>query len=166
MDKKEYIEKQITLTENCPHECTRVRYRKASNGALMYKPQCVRCGALVGNWIPHCDLDKNFTYGPIDDNLSKIYSDNALSLRRELLAIEKNERATEYSEYLMTENWRAKRRAVFERCGQVCEGCRERKATEVHHITYEHIYDEFLFELVGLCNECHSRMHAGVSDAI
>jgi 5-methylcytosine-specific restriction endonuclease McrA len=41
----------------------------------------------------------------------------------------------------------------------MCEGCGDEKAQEVHHKTYKNVGDEFLFELVALCNTCHDRYH-------
>jgi 5-methylcytosine-specific restriction endonuclease McrA len=41
----------------------------------------------------------------------------------------------------------------------VCEGCREQPASEVHHLTYEHVGEEFLWELEAVCDDCHSRVH-------
>lgn len=52
-----------------------------------------------------------------------------------------------------------KRRKIIDRCNGRCEGCGEAPVAQVHHLTYEHVGDEFLFELVGLCNRCHDRMH-------
>ena len=28
----------------------------------------------------------------------------------------------------------------------------------MHHWTYEHLFDELLFELYGLCHDCHERI--------
>lgn len=64
-----------------------------------------------------------------------------------------------YAEYLKSAEWADRRDRVMARAGGVCEGCRERAATEVHHLTYEHITREFLFELVAICGECHARYH-------
>ena len=33
------------------------------------------------------------------------------------------------------------------------------KATQVHHLTYQHVFAEFAFELVAVCDECHARLH-------
>lgn len=48
---------------------------------------------------------------------------------------------------------------VMRRCDGWCEGCGTRRATQVHHKTYEHLGDEFLFELLALCERCHERLH-------
>lgn len=64
-----------------------------------------------------------------------------------------------YERYRMSDAWREKRWRVFERANYLCEGCREAKPTEVHHLSYAHIGDEFLFELIALCRECHAKLH-------
>lgn len=63
--------------------------------------------------------------------------------------------------YLLSEEWKIKRQKVINRCNNICEGCGEKKVTQVHHITYDHIGNELLFELVGLCDDCHSIAHDG-----
>lgn len=69
-------------------------------------------------------------------------------------------RREEYEDYINNSpNWRRLRRLVRARCHGTCEGCGERPMAEVHHLTYEHLFDEFLWELVGVCRECHRRAH-------
>lgn len=43
---------------------------------------------------------------------------------------------------------------------RLCEGCGKARATQVHHKTYRNLGDEFLFELVALCDACHKRLRA------
>lgn len=64
-----------------------------------------------------------------------------------------------YADYLKSAEWATRREKVMQRAGGVCEGCRCRPATEVHHLTYEHVTREFLFELVAICGDCHARLH-------
>ena len=64
-----------------------------------------------------------------------------------------------YAAHLATVDWMERRRLVMIRARGVCEGCRKRKATTVHHLTYEHVGVEFLFELVAVCRSCHARLH-------
>jgi len=63
-----------------------------------------------------------------------------------------------YTAYLASPEWAAKRELVMKRCGGICEGCGIKPATDIHHHHYEHLFDEFLFELVGLCHGCHVRI--------
>jgi len=48
---------------------------------------------------------------------------------------------------------------VFERANGLCEGCAEHTARHVHHKTYEHVCNEFLWELVAVCERCHQAIH-------
>ena len=64
-----------------------------------------------------------------------------------------------YADYLKSEEWAARRAKVMQRAGHCCEGCREQPAIDVHHLSYEHVTQEFLFELVALCRDCHGRIH-------
>lgn len=68
-----------------------------------------------------------------------------------------------YREHLASPAWRAKRQKVLERAAGLCEGCRQAlptgSAVHVHHLTYEHLGDELLYELVALCVPCHQKAH-------
>lgn len=64
-----------------------------------------------------------------------------------------------YADYLKSRQWADKRDRVLRRANFHCEGCGCRPAVDVHHLTYEHVTQEFLFELVALCRECHERIH-------
>jgi hypothetical protein len=63
-----------------------------------------------------------------------------------------------YESYLQSPQWKRKRAAVLQRAAGRCEACYERKATEVHHSTYQHVFDEPLFDLHAICRECHERI--------
>jgi hypothetical protein len=65
-----------------------------------------------------------------------------------------------YADYLRSRQWAETRAKVMARAQHRCEGCRDALATEVHHLTYENVTREFLFELVALCEGCHERVHA------
>jgi hypothetical protein len=65
----------------------------------------------------------------------------------------------QYADYLRSEEWAKRREKVMQRARLVCEGCCTQPATEVHHLTYAHITQEFLFELVAMCGDCHARWH-------
>ena len=56
--------------------------------------------------------------------------------------------------------WKKKRGKVLERASGICEGCLEKPATQVHHLSYEHVGDEYLFELVAVCDACHDNLHS------
>lgn len=64
-----------------------------------------------------------------------------------------------YADYLKSRQWADRREKVLRRAQFRCEGCGDQPATEVHHLTYEHVTQEFLFELIALCRGCHERLH-------
>ena len=60
-----------------------------------------------------------------------------------------------YKEYITSERWKGIRAAALKRDGEICQGCLVSSATEVHHKTYDHLYNEPLFDLVSVCQTCH-----------
>jgi 5-methylcytosine-specific restriction endonuclease McrA len=65
----------------------------------------------------------------------------------------------DYAEHLASEEWASIRKQALARDGHLCQHCRMRKATVVHHLTYGHVGDEQLDELLSLCTECHRAIH-------
>ncbi len=67
----------------------------------------------------------------------------------------------EHREYLASAVWQTKRLHVISRARCLCEGCGVNLGDKghVHHTTYDHWKDEFLFELLYLCQSCHKRIH-------
>jgi len=103
---------------------------------------------------------------PFDEDIEPRFVESRETAYRKIclhhLALEQAREAShqkEYDAYLLSGKWAEKRRKVLKRAGGLCEGCREREAEQIHHLTYRHIYDEFLFELVALCRPCHDRIH-------
>lgn len=73
--------------------------------------------------------------------------------------IQKDEDRKRYHEYLNSRAWKLKRNLIFQREKGFCQGCGEEAIEHVHHLTYNHLFDELLFELVGLCENCHRKCH-------
>jgi hypothetical protein len=61
----------------------------------------------------------------------------------------------DYNRYLESPQWRVRRDAVLHRANWICEGCGKNRATEVHHLNYDHVKHEMLFDLVAICRTCH-----------
>jgi hypothetical protein len=66
-----------------------------------------------------------------------------------------------YDAYLKSPEWHARRRLVLKRANGVCEGCGLRPAAQVHHLSYTHVFNEFLWELRAVCLACHQALHPG-----
>jgi hypothetical protein len=150
--------------EECTHTKAEIRWFRASNGAIHYKRQCQTCGELIGQAIGKINVPADC--GPRDESLYEHYRENRQARRDEILQrhvlkqkSEDSEFWVKYNAYLKTQEWRALANRVLKRAGGICEGCGQTHATQVHHRTYEHVFEEFLFELVAVCDGCHNRLH-------
>jgi len=158
----ENLQKQITSLE-CAHQKKKVRFKLASNNTKMFKLQCVRCGELFGGWISHHKIKNKDDIEQIDINLRDNFTQTIYELKRALQDRAKDLNKIDfhewYKDYLKSTEWREKRRLVLDRCNNICEGCMREVASEVHHLTYVNVGKEFLFELIGICVDCHKRIH-------
>jgi len=60
----------------------------------------------------------------------------------------------EYQAYLRSTEWREKRKEFLEEANYECERCNN-PATQVHHTSYENIYNEEKEDVEVLCKSCH-----------
>lgn len=153
----------------CTHPEKRLRRCPTKNGGIQIREQCLRCGERIGNSVSKSAAPADLE--DADDELKMRYERNRKEKYDEVIhkhiRIQKEgniRTSREYNSYLTSEKWRSKANKVLVRARYICEGCGQNKATEVHHLTYAHIFDEFLFELVALCSECHDRWHAQGTD--
>ena len=151
----------------CGHDYSEIRVKKAIDGRLIYLRQCLTCGRAVSRQLSHQTANREATgleIPPFDDLLEQEY----LKHRSVVWANELRERREQknaewfagHNEYLRSEKWRAKRQAVLERDRWLCQACRAERASEVHHLTYQHHGDEPLFDLASICRRCHEKLTA------
>ena len=62
-----------------------------------------------------------------------------------------------YNEYLLSPEWDGIKQLAYMKHGDKCI-C-GRKAKEIHHLTYDRIFNERLDDLLPLCCNCHSIYH-------
>lgn len=164
---------QIRDWYHCDHEGrVEVRRRMLSNGVTALWEQCAHCGTGIR-------AVKKSTYSeaeqaampPFDDQLQRErYDEMSEKLEAcrarydEAMVTGASDRHAEYRAYLRSPAWQRLRVKVLRRARGLCEGCGEKRPVEVHHLTYEHIFEEFLFELVAVCSECHRRLHPDKGD--
>jgi len=65
----------------------------------------------------------------------------------------------EYQTYLQSEDWQLLREQVFSRSERKCEICSDNQAEEVHHTTYKRVGEEYISDLLAVCNLCHGLLH-------
>ena len=119
------------------------RQLKNAAGVLLHCLQCMNCGRHT------CHKVKRDESNPpeLDRELAQRGEETIREARR-----------MEYQIYLRTPEWITLRERVKQR-DKTCQGCLAAPIEDVHHLTYEHVQNEFAFELVGLCRKCHARLH-------
>ena len=150
----------------CKHERISPRYKKNASGKTCVFGQCLDCGSSRGTmsrasvvgipqWWDHA-LEKSGGWG---SDLQRLFFEKARASYEDQRRAQHREHLRELSTYYQTETWRKKSRAVVARDG-VCRACLVRPATQAHHLTYKHLKDEPLFDLVGVCEPCHRKITA------
>ncbi|WP_379093298.1 HNH endonuclease [Pedobacter sp. UC225_65] len=71
-----------------------------------------------------------------------------------------------YRQYLLSDEWKVKRKLVFERDSNTCQFCLVVPAVDVHHLHYKNKYDEPLEDLRSTCTHCHWLIHGKNSQAV
>lgn len=147
------------LSDACDHQETEVRRRRIRDGRTQYRQQCKRCGKSIGGAVSKKELrGETLEF----DEVAEQRFMNDMAARRKRRAEQRREQwFAEYNQYLQSDEWATRREKVMKRAGGVCEGCRENRATQVHHLTYDNVGRELLFELVAICDDCHEIAHSG-----
>lgn len=144
---------------HCDHPTTEIRKRTHSNGSVHLVIQCLRCGTGLSA-VKKASVENPATLLAFDETLQDDFTAQARAEYQDSRTDERDEWFAHYNEYLKSPAWAQKRTEVLRRDQHICQGCRKRKATQVHHLSYAHVGDdEFLFELTSLCPTCHKRIH-------
>ena len=154
----------ITISSyKCEHTQKELRERLIKNGAIQWREQCLICGRSTSNALRRESGRKIPAW---DETLEAAYERKIEEQRSKLegvfveqtLAIETG-RDVSYNSYLASDDWKQKRSIVLERDKYLCQGCLKEPATEVHHLNYDDVPNELMFDLVSLCRSCHERVH-------
>lgn len=157
----------MTIYLDCTHARSVIRKRLDSAGRPHFKTQCLECGHYGRNGAMSLSRDYLKARGfdpervpPFDEAAFERACHAERDATMAAIIADRDARRAERAPYYESAEWGAKRAIVMKRAAGVCEGCGERAATQVHHLSYDHFGDEFLWELVAICNDCHERVHA------
>lgn len=163
----------------CQHARKEPRQRTQRDGRVVVVEQCLTCGSPLGN-IRKADIAPRAVESlPVyDERLRDIYEQEHREImeahwtrfrgeRRAAAQQEADDRYETwwrwYQDYRQSGAWQDKRAMVMNRAMGICEGCGTARATQVHHLTYEHCGHEMLWELRAVCDECHDVCTSEVS---
>lgn len=150
--------------ERCEH-VLEFRRRTLANQVVVYGTQCLRCGAwqaVKKSALTDEEMAKATSY---DDDIRQVYWEESCSERQkefdQIKQRQQREWWSTYNAYLNSSAWKRRREAVFARAKSRCEAqlvCQGDHATEVHHVTYQHVGNEPLWELRAVCHRCHEEI--------
>ena len=154
----------------CPHLESSLTKKVHANGVLHYVLQCRACGKYMRSVAKDHDLvvthDGEIPY--FDHAIRERHQaerDAWYDAQRVRIA---EQRAVQdaafwdgYNAYLDSPAWRERRARRLNldegRCQARLDVCTE-FATQVHHLTYRHLGNEPLFDLISVCESCHEEI--------
>lgn len=160
------------LHYECDHK-GKIEYRQRvlRDGSLTVWRQCSHCGegfgaakksaftsSAIQSLSTYDECLKSERYQELRRKIAKVH-ETLLSHQRASQENKDGEWWDWYGAYLLSPEWKKKRALVLRRAGGICEGCGINQPSQIHHLTYKHVGNEFLFELVAVCNFCHDRLH-------
>jgi hypothetical protein len=153
------------MEEKCKHEKWALRKRvHPLTRTPWYSTQCLLCGCRTSNGsLTTREVGALLSAGhkptTWDEEISRRYWQQCRVNREAAEQAANAEWWSKYETYLDSAKWHEKRRRVLDRAGGRCEACLQRTATQVHHTTYLHVFDEPLFDLRAVCDVCHAALH-------
>lgn len=160
----EVIHATIEAEFTCDHPDPAQTRRVLKNGVATFPVQCRRCGATV-RVVKKAELSSRERYEatPYDHDLpaewSRRRSERYTELHEEKRRADLDAFHSRYDVYLQSPEWGRRRRLVMQRARGMCEGCGVHRATQVHHLHYQRVGRELLFDLVAICDQCHAVAH-------
>tara|TARA_R110002049_G_C9025379_1_gene551637 strand:- start:404 stop:994 length:591 start_codon:yes stop_codon:yes gene_type:complete len=129
------------------------------------REQCFNCGGCINKRKPLSSKKySQLIKGALNIERDEEYKSILSSEKNLLFELKKehsryNSRQAKYHRYLQTKEWKTIRNKVLKRDNSICKICNENKADDVHHKTYENVFNEKLEDLVSVCRKCHSEIH-------
>lgn len=154
----------------CNCQAKKACKRVIKGGAINYGEQCTNCGRFENKGKSHFGL--SFLPNELmDESIQAAFRKRCEAHRQKQVAEQQAERDAKwqqrqkfYEEYIASPLWLSRREAALKRDRHLCQGCLSRRATQVHHLTYEHLGNELLWELASVCLDCHKKIHPHMRD--
>jgi hypothetical protein len=133
-----------------------------SNGNHQIKMFCKTCQSIHGKALKQNGFDLSKLKASTFESYERYNHERAVIIKEKVDEYIESLNFPEYNQiyidYLKSEEWGSIRNIIMQRDNFTCQIC-SGKATDVHHLNYEHLKNEFHFELVGLCRDCHMKYY-------
>lgn len=131
------------------------------DGRIQVRKQCFKCFKLWPAAISQSGIDIDrlkdvIKYEDSEKTKERLDLDNRLVEKKK--ALMRANRFIEMVAYYESKEWRVKANKVLQRDKHTCQACLSEKATQVHHLNYDHFKNEPLFDLVAVCKPCHDKV--------
>lgn len=124
------------------------------------KGSCERCGHNVGMRRLTCQNHGNGLQAICHSCNRKAKDKHRKKPKPKRKKQQKRVRWESYQQYLNSNTWKKKRKRKLHQVGYKCEICSGTDNLQVHHLTYERIFQEPLSDLQVLCGDnCHPTEH-------
>ena len=144
---------------DCLHEM-KLFYFVLENGKKQLKNLCVKCYYREPKALPHSVINEQKTINEKSELSYKKYisllDEDFLIFIGELRLKQNEKYYSVYKDYINSDQWKFRRGVILERDFRKCQICGG-EAEQVHHLNYAHFTNEFDFELVALCKNCHMK---------
>ncbi len=154
----------------CAHLNTspRRKWKNVKGKAQPYfKFQCLDCGKAMSSQLSFAFIEGFIAAGQAVEEWDREADDRQAEQAIQFYQHVRDEKHAswwrQYERYLSSDEWQQRRREVFARSCGICERCHDAEATQVHHLSYEHVGCENLAELLAVCVSCHDGIH-GVTE--
>ena len=120
---------------------------------------CPNCFMQEKHPAPYEELTSQYFCAGLNNHLEAELREMSVKAYRVLEEQRNTVWRDNYNDYMQSPEWREKRKKVLQRDQYLCQGCLRERATQVHHLTYDHLGNEPLFELTSICDSCHEQCH-------
>jgi 5-methylcytosine-specific restriction endonuclease McrA len=174
---KHYQFHNIYNCQDCPNwtygftkECCRDPFKiividRKDHFLYFIREQCTHCGGCLNKSKPLSSKKYlSEIRGEFCQHREKEWKDNQQNEGYILSNLKKehnhfNSPWYKYNQYLSSNIWKEKRKLIFDRDNNICQICKTEPSSEVHHLTYQNVYNEPLEDLIAICSPCHRKKH-------
>lgn len=158
---------RVKIDECCRNPNTIYVFQYVNGRATFIREQCLNCGGCL-------NMKKPLSFKIYSEKVNEKFSFSSARLEEYKSAVRDeaefifeiertlNFEKSKYYKYLLhlqSDYWKNIRLKVLERDSRICQKCKEKTATEVHHLTYERLGNELLEDLLAVCKSCHLKIH-------
>ncbi len=158
---------RIKIDECCRNPNSIFVFQYVDGRATFIREQCLNCGGCFNmnkplsfkKYSEKVNEKFSFSRDRLEEYKSEQSREAELIYEIELTLKFQKSRYYKYLLHLQSEYWKDIRLKVLERDSHTCQECKERSATEVHHLSYERLGNELLGDLLAVCRSCHLKIH-------